>query len=273
MASRKGAGKVHAEWRDVLQELDSAQSRRWKSAAKQSNVNIVSVTEQGIEARVKWHNIGGGKRTFSLRVPVVSWWASYRSQVVIWLARRPDWQAAFLANEWDDDFLQFLSGTGLSLFPTEDYLQQVQNEAVCSCAVPENPCIHMMAMFETLMREQEIYPYKALEYVGLPFASLLDDVHAKTAEWLLEKHSADNHGFPETKTEVSSSELSKTEVSEGAETATEQIQSSVSFWPEERELMKRLQSEPTVDFAGDSRFPLNISKEQLEKWGKNTGLT
>lgn len=183
MPAQKKTGMVQQQWRLLLKEMEKVSGRRLKGQSRQTQVEIVFIRSQGIEAKVRWMAGGSARKVSALKIPVIDWWESYRSQVAAWLSRRPDWQADFLAGVWNEEFLEFVDTAGLKLFPGEDYLEKLQKDAICSCSVPDKPCVHMMAVLELMMQQMEADPGRALEYVGLSFPALMDEAHALTAKW------------------------------------------------------------------------------------------
>jgi|GEM_PF-3699972 len=263
MATPKKSGIVQ-RWRLFLRELEQEQGRRLKGTSRQSRVEIVIIRQSGIEAKVKWLTGGLGRNGFALKIPVVAWWASYHRQVATWLARRPDWQADFLNRQWNEEFLEFVASAGLQLFPEADYLEKMQKEAICSCSSPNKPCIHMIAVLESMLQQMETDPGRTLEFVGLPLSGLMDEAHTLTAEWLQAVNWNDVNEDSVTESDEIQDDVTVVEQN----VTTIEGKRTLSVWRQETELVQRLcgQSTAGVVQQRNVRFATGISSEKMKQW-------
>lgn len=166
-------------WNQVMERLDSRLLRRARTALKQNEIGSIKVENHRIMASVK--RKGPDKRLGVVSVPLVDDWQAYRRSVATWFCQRPDWLAALLAGEWDVEFLSFLEGTGLRLFPSAQSVENWLLEAACGCDDWETPCRHVAALVLQIAEAVQDAPYKALAFVGLSLDDIMDEAHELTA--------------------------------------------------------------------------------------------
>lgn len=176
MAKRKvnRASFVESHWKVLLDKAESSRLRRAKVTAKQGVVKGVTVADKVIVATVKLGRSG----SFRVQVPTVDWWATFLDEVAIWLSRRPDWLAALYAKTWNDEYLEFVTQAGLSLFPQPSMVDEWISGVRCTCSDREPLCPHVLTLVYYLVWEMQRNPLAALRYVGLDVEKLLSSAKA-----------------------------------------------------------------------------------------------
>jgi uncharacterized Zn finger protein len=234
------AGFVELQWKPFFDRIESSRLRRGKSGTKQG-LSVSELTVQGgvICAQVK----GGGFRADNcvVKLPAVDRWDAYLDQVAIWLSRRPDWLAALLAQNWDMSFLEFVSETGLKLFPDEQTADLLVSQASCTCSDWEKPCQHIVAVVYDMVRNMESTPLRAFEYVGVVIPELLNRVHQQS---------------------VDSADVGRMTV----ETPEHSV-GGVALWPEEQVVLVKAKTE-VVDSL-KHRIRPQLDHHKFETWKKD----
>ncbi len=176
MAKRKvnKASMVESHWKVLFDKAESSRLRRAKVTAKQGVVKGVTVSDKVIVATVKLGRTGN----FRVQVPAVDWWATFLDEVAIWLSRRPDWLAALYAKTWNDEFLEFVTQAGLSLFPQPSTVDEWISGVRCTCSDREPLCPHVLTLVYHLVWEMQSNPLAAFTYVGLDVEKLLSSAKA-----------------------------------------------------------------------------------------------
>jgi uncharacterized Zn finger protein len=164
---------VEDGWNQVLDRLDSRLLRRARLAIKQNEIGPALVRDGRVRAPVR--RKGPDRRGMEVSLPLVAEWEPLQRSVATWFVQRPDWLAALLAGEWEDDFLSFLEGNGLRLFPSSDTVEPWLSKAHCGCDDWETPCRHVAALIIQMATEIEESPRALFRFVGLSLEWVLNE--------------------------------------------------------------------------------------------------
>ena len=190
-----GERMVEEAWSGVLASIDSRAQRRGKTSMKQGDVGPVSVSNGRLVAQVRRR--GPDRRPGKVSLPLIDDWTVYKKSVATWFCQRPDWLATLMAGQWDEEFLEFIAGNGLQLFPPPDSIDGWLSQAECDCGEWEQPCHHVAALIHRIVDEVARSPLNALSFVGLRVEDILDEAHALSVSHVLQKSRTRNHGDAE----------------------------------------------------------------------------
>jgi len=171
------SNSVELKWKPFLDLIETSRLRRGKVMERQGQVVSFAIQDGLVTATLQGPKLRAEAATHQVVVPCPDWRVDAFPEVAHWLHQRPDWLAALLANQWDDEFWDHLINQGISWYPTESIMPGWQSNCRCTCHDTFMPCTHVVAVVYALLHEMEIDLFAVLRWIGLDDRALLDAVH------------------------------------------------------------------------------------------------
>lgn len=171
--------RIGARWLQAIEGIDGGRLRRGRAYSRSGHVTNLSVTEDGVTARVR----GSAYTPYQvrLRIPPIS--AGAWEEIIADLAGDATVVAALLAGDVPSEVEQALARHGEALFPAS--MLDVEDD--CTCYDWSRPCKHIAAVYYVIadwlsQEPQTIFPLR-----GLATATLLERMEAVRARLLAER--------------------------------------------------------------------------------------
>lgn len=172
---------VELKWKPVLDLIENSRLRRGKVMERQGQVVQIEIRDGSVQGTLQGPKMRSEAAVYQVVVPCTGWAVDTFAEVAGWLYERPDWLAALLANQWNDDFWDCLTDHGIKWYPTESDMEWWRAGCQCTCYDSLMPCTHAAAVVYTMLHEMEVDLFAVLRWIGLDDRALLDAVHQLAA--------------------------------------------------------------------------------------------
>lgn len=162
-------------WNEALSRLmDAGRLGRGRTYARQGQVMDISVTEDGVAARVQ----GSRPKPYKVDIHLEPLDARTWSNVLDALAQEAAFAAQLLSGEMPENIEDAFRSAGASLFPV------IRRELVTHCSCPDavNPCKHIAAVYFLLGEAFDADPFILFRLRGRTKEQVLEGLRVRRAD-------------------------------------------------------------------------------------------